>query len=132
MRPARTSRLADPYFSLIIFSIYSSLIGAVLLFAPRIILPLFGVAEDVNAYTYMLGFVLLASAFYYVSSGVAKSRHFARLTVYTRLASPVVTVALFAGGRVPLNFVLLSILDGLGGVWTLVTLRQLNAPMVAA
>ena len=124
MRSARDSRLSDPFVTLMAFSSYSGLMGAVLLFAPRIILPLFSVAEDVNAYTYMLGFVLLASSFYYFSSGLAKNRHFAKLTVYTRFASPVVTVALFLGGNVPLNFVALSILDCLGGLWTLLTLRR--------
>ncbi len=97
--------------------------GAVLLFAPRIVLPLFRVTEDVNAYTYILGFVLLASSFYYVSSGLARNRHFARLTVYTRFASPVVTAALFLGGNAPLNFVILSVLDAFGGLWTLLALR---------
>jgi len=80
--------------TLVVFCIYSGAMGAVLLFAPRTILPMFGVEEAVNAYTYMLGFVLLASSFYYCASGLARNRHFARLTIYTRFASPVVTVLL--------------------------------------
>lgn len=103
-----------------------------MLFCPRVVLPLLKVGEAVNAYTYMLGFVLLCSAFYYCMSGVARNRYFARLTTYTRFASPVVTVVLFAGAQVPFNFVLLSIVDGLGGLWTFMALRQPKGVPVAA
>lgn len=120
----RRSKLADPFVSLVVFSIYAGIMGAILLFVPRFVLPLIRAEEVVNAYTFMLGFVLLCSSFYYFSSGLSKDRHFAKLTVYTRLASPVVTMLLFLGGNVPLNFVALSIVDGLGGLWTLSTLRH--------
>lgn len=126
------SRLMDPFFSLVVFSVYAGLMGAVLLLGPGVVLPLFKVGEAVNAYTYMLGFVLLCSAFYYWMSGVAKDRHFARLTTYTRFASPVVTLVLFVGAHVPLSFVLLSIVDGLGGLWTFMALRRPSGLPVAA
>jgi hypothetical protein len=35
----RESRRADPYVTLVVFSIYSGAMGAVLLFGPRTILP---------------------------------------------------------------------------------------------
>jgi len=119
----RRGRLSDPFLSLIVFSVYSGLMGAILLFVPRIVLPWFGVREEITSATYMLGFVLLASSFYYFASGIGKDRYFAYLTVYTRLASPVVTVALYLTGNAPANYVLLSILDALGGAWTLSALR---------
>ena len=120
----RQAILSDPFLSLIVFSAYSGLMGAILLFVPRIILPWFGVHEEITSSTYMLGFVLLASAFYYFASGVGKDRYFAFLTVYTRFASPVVTIALYVTGNAPTTYVLLSILDALGGVWTLFALRS--------
>lgn len=123
MAKLRSSRISDPFFTLIAFSIYSSIMGAVLLFAPKQILPLVGIEETINSHTYMLGFVLLAASFYYLASGLGRSRHFAKLTVYTRFAVPIVTTILYIGGNVPLNFVILGIVDFLGGVWTFATLN---------
>ena len=117
-------RLSDPFFSLIVFSVYSGLMGAILLFVPRTVLPWFGVRDEITSSTYMLGFVLLASSFYYCASGIGKDRFFAQLTVYTRFASPIVTIALYLTGNAPATYVPLSILDALGGVWTLAALRK--------
>ena len=128
---SRRSRFMDPFFSLVVFSVYAGLMGAVLLFGPRLVLPLFKVREEVNAYTYMLGFVLLCSAFYYSMSGLARNRHFARLTTYTRFASPIVTAVLFVAAQVPVNFLPLSIVDGLGGLWTFMALRRADVPAAA-
>lgn len=121
------SKLSDPFFSLIVFSIYSGIMGAVLLLAPRIILPAFRVHEEVNSFTYMLGFVLLCSSFYYFVSGIGRNRLFARLTVYTRIASPIITIILYMIGNVPVNYVVLSILDASGGFWTYFALRKTHS-----
>lgn len=117
-------KLSDPYFSLIVFSIYSGFMGAVLLLAPRTILPAFQVHEEVNSFTFMLGFVLICSSFYYLASGIGRNRLFAKLTVYTRIASPIVTIILYMTGNVPINYVILSILDASGGAWTYFALRN--------
>lgn len=119
-----TFDFANPFFSLIAFSIYSGIMGIVLLAAPRTLLPLFGVHEPVSSWTFMLGFVLLCSTFYYCASAFAGSRHFALLTVITRFAAPLVCGILYLKGDVPVNFVLLSIVDATGGLWTLACLRR--------
>jgi len=98
--------------------------GAALLLAPRLILPRFEVHEEVNSFTYMLGFVLICSSFYYFASGIGRDRFFAKLTVYTRFASLLVTTILYTIGNVPVNYVLLSILDASGGIWTFFALRE--------
>lgn len=124
MNTQRPTKLTDPFFGLVVFSIYSGFMGLALLVAPRIILPWFEVNEEVNSFTYMLGFVLIASSFYYLASGIGKDRFFAKLTVYTRLASPLITIILYIDGNVPVNFVLLSILDASGGIWTYYSLKK--------
>lgn len=93
MEAQSPSKLSDPFFCLIVFSIYSGVMGAVLLLVPRIILPAFQVHEEVNSFTFMLGFVLLCSSFYYFASGLGRNRLFAKLTLYTRIASPIMTVS---------------------------------------
>jgi len=124
MNTQHSSKLSDPFVSLIVFSIYSGFMGAALLLAPRIILPRFEVHEEVNSFTYMLGFVLICSSFYYFASGIGRDRFFAKLTVFTRFASLLVTTILYIAGNVPVNYVLLSILDASGGIWTLFALRK--------
>jgi hypothetical protein len=117
-------KLFDPFFSLIVFSIYSGFIGGTLLFAPRIILPQFGVHQEVNSFTFMLGMALICLSFYYFAAGIAKDRFFAKLTVYTRLAIPFVTMSLYLAGNVPFHYVLLGILDACSGIWTFLALRK--------
>lgn len=105
--------------------------GAILLFVPRLVLPWFGVHEEVNSFTFMLGFVLLCSSFYYFASGMGRDRLFAKLTVYTRFSVPFVTVALYLAGNVNINYVLLGMLDAAGGVWTFLALRTSPTPVAA-
>jgi hypothetical protein len=127
----RPGKLTDPFVSLIAFSVYSGIMGAVLLFVPRLVLPHVGMHEEITSSTYMLGFVLLASSFYYFASGIGMNRAFALLTVVTRFASPVVTFTLFLEGHVPTSYVALSIVDATGGLWTLLALKatmQLGRP----
>lgn len=117
-------KLLDPFFSLIVFSIYSGFIGAVLLLAPRIILPQFGVHEEVNSFTFMMGMALICLSFYYFAAGIARDRFFAKLTVYTRVAIPFVTMSLYLAGNVPFHNVLLGLLDACSGIWTFLVLRK--------
>ena len=117
-------RLSDPFFSLIVFSIYSGFIGVVLLLAPRIILSQFEVHEEVNSFTFMLGLSLMCFSFYYFASGIGRDRFFAKLTVYARFAIPFVTMSLYLTGNVPFHYVLLGLLDACGGIWTFFALRK--------
>ena len=117
-------KLSDPFFSLIVFSIYCGLIGATLLFAPRIILPRFQVHEEVNSFTFMMGMALICFSFYYFAAGLAGDIFFAKLTVYARVAIPFVTMSLYLAGNVPFHYVLLGLLDACSGIWTFFALRK--------
>jgi hypothetical protein len=117
-------KLSDPYFGLLVCSIYSGFIGAVLLFAPRIILPQFEVHKEVNSFTIMLGMSLICFSFYYFASGIGRDRFFAKVTVYTRFAIPFVTMSLYLAGNVAFHYVLLGLLDACGGIWTFFGLRK--------
>ena len=117
-------KLSDPFFSLIVFSIYCGLIGAVLLLAPRIILPRFQVHEEVNSFTFMMGTALICFSFYYFAAGIGRDTFFAKLTVYTRVAIPFVSMSLYLTGNVPFHYVLLGLLDACSGIWTFFALRK--------
>jgi hypothetical protein len=124
MNPKWAGKLSDPFFSLIVFSIYSGFIGAVLLLAPHIMLPQFGLNEEVNSFTFMMGMALICFSFYYFAAGIARDTFFAKLTVYTRVAIPFVTISLYLAGNVPFHNVLLGLLDACSGIWTYFALRK--------
>ncbi len=105
-------------WSLLIFGGYALVMGLVLLLAPEQLLPMFGFAESSGTWVHVLGFVLCCSAYYYLWAGWSGNKAFARLTVHTRLASPLVMLGLLAAGKVGHMVLLFGIVDALGGAWT--------------
>jgi hypothetical protein len=112
--------------SIFIFGIYAAIMGAVLLFIPDLILPLFGLSVSGGAWLNLLGFVLICSAYYYIRSARKGNTDFARYTVHTRFAAPLVVAFLILTGKADLHFLSFGIVDGLGGLWTWIALRQTN------
>lgn len=105
-------------WSLLIFGSYALIMGLVLLIVPERVLPYFMFAENRGTWVHVLGFVLCCSAYYYLWAGWSGNRAFARLTVHTRLASPVVMLALMMIGKVDHMVLLFGIVDAGGGAWT--------------
>lgn len=105
-------------WSLLIFGGYALIMGLVLLLAPEQLLPPFGFAESSGTWVHVLGFLLCCSAYYYLWAGRSGNRAFARLTVHTRLATPLVMLALMMMGKVDHMVLLFGIVDALGGLWT--------------
>ena len=110
--------------SLYVFAGYVVAMGTVLLAAPRIILPLFGLPTDGEVWIRLLGFVLVCSSVYYIGAAKLRFVPFAKWTVYTRAAAPVVVAILILTGVAPWHMVSFGIVDGLGGLWTWLTLKQ--------
>lgn len=108
--------------SLLVFGGYALIMGLVLLVIPEQGLPYFMFAETSGTWVHVLGFVLCCSAYYYLWAGRSRNKEFARLTVHTRLASPVVMLGLLMAGKVDHMVLLFGIVDALGGVWTWIML----------
>jgi len=107
------------------FGIYSIIMGIVLLCIPRQVLPLFSIpVEENESWLRLLGFVLCCSSYYYLRMGAKANLDFVRLTVHTRLLAPVVVVVLILTGNANWHFLSFGIVDGLGGLWTLIALRK--------
>ncbi len=105
-------------WSLLIFGSYALIMGLVLLLAPEYLLPPFGFAESSGTWLHVLGFVLCCSAYYYLWAGRSGNKAFARLTVHTRIASPLVMLALLMADKVDHMVLLFGIVDAAGGAWT--------------
>ena len=78
--------------SLLIFGIYSLIMGLVLLFILNIFLPLVGLPVTIEPWINHLGFALICSSYYYLRSAIDKYLDFARYTIHTRLAAPLVVI----------------------------------------
>lgn len=104
--------------SLLVFGGYALIMGLVLLLVPEHVLPFFEFSESSGTWVHVLGFVLCCSAYYYIWAGRSGNRAFARLTVHTRLAAPLVMLALITWGMVDHMVLLFGLVDAAGGAWT--------------
>lgn len=114
------------YFSIKIFGLYSLVMGFVLLFIPNLILPLVGLPVSNEPWMRLLGFVLISSSYYYLRSAIDKNPEFARYTVHTRFAAPLIVLFLVGTGKADWHFISFGVIDGLGGLWTLVELNKIK------
>ena len=110
--------------TLLIFGLYSLVMGGVLLFIPSLILPLVGIPLSNEPWIHLLGFVLICSSYYYLRSGMDNNLEFARYTTHTRLAAPLIVIFLVGTGKADLHFISFGLIDGLGGLWTWYELRK--------
>ncbi|MBX9785330.1 MAG: hypothetical protein K2X48_18755 [Chitinophagaceae bacterium] len=99
-----------------LFGIYSMITGIVLLVYPHVVLPISGIAEPVNAWMRMPGFVLMCSSYYYIRSAFSGNIEFAKWTIPARFAAPVVVTILIVAGLASKTFLPFGIADGLGGL----------------
>jgi len=114
----------NPITTIKIFGVYSLLIGLVLLLIPGT-LPFFALEIGSNdAWLRLLGFVLCCSSYYYLRSAYAENIDFARYTIHTRFMAPIVVVVLIVSGKANWHFLPFGIIDGLGGLWTYLSLKK--------
>ena len=110
--------------SIRLFGIYSLIVGLVLLIMPHVILPLFNLSCEGQEWIRLLGFVLMCSSYYYIRASYKGNIDFAICTIHTRIAAPFVVLILFLTGVVKQSFLLFGLVDGLGGLWTLITFKK--------
>lgn len=112
--------------SIFIFGSYSLVMGIVLLFFPKITLPLFDLPVTGEPWLNLLGFVLTCSSYYYIRSALSGNIQFALYTTHTRFAAPLVVFYLIATDKADWHFISFGIVDGMGGLWTWSELKKLN------
>lgn len=110
--------------SILIFGTYSLLMGAVLLFIPYLVLPLFSLPVTGLPWLNLLGFVLICSSYYYIRSAFSGNSQFALYTTHTRFAAPFVVTYLILSGKADWHFISFGVIDGLGGLWTWIELKR--------
>lgn len=98
--------------------------GIVLLFFSEYLLPIFKIGISNESWIYLLGFVLICSSYYYLRSAISNNKEFAIYTTHTRFAAPLIVIYLILSNKADWHFLSFGIIDGLGGLWTLIELKK--------
>lgn len=117
--------------SIAVYAVYLLGEGAALFLAPNVVLPILGLPPALDHWVRIVGMVVLIFGIYYLVAARFEFRPFFVASVVTRLAVPVVFVALVAVKLAPAALILLTPADILFAAWTWLALRRSSAPMPA-
>jgi hypothetical protein len=104
--------------SLQVFGVYLIGIGAALLFAPNLLLGVFGIAPTEEVWIRVLGLVAGILGVYYVIAAVHALRPFYRPTVILRTLAFITFLALALLKLGPPQLVIFGVIDLLAALWT--------------
>ncbi len=115
------------------FGVYVAILGAVLVFAPNLLLSMFRVPETREVWIRVLGVVLFDLGVLYWCFARSESGPLFRATIATRTLILVAFVAFVALGLVTPVLILFGAVDFGGGLWTAWALRaDRGKPVIAA
>ncbi|MCB2252954.1 hypothetical protein KTQ74_13690 [Pseudomonas chlororaphis] len=120
--------MSHPGKSVLLFGLYMLLLGAALVLAPNLLLPLFGFAPTDEVWIRVMGQLALYLGGYYVWAGYTERREFMALTVAIRLSVPLFFAAFVTAGLVAPVLLLLALPDLCSALWTW---RALKAPQTS-
>ena len=110
--------------SVTIYAIYVFALGATLMLIPNVPLPIFGLPQATEVWIRVAGMsVIFLSIFYFIAAR-NEVREFFVASVAIRFAVPVIFGAFVLAGFAPWNLILLTPLDVIFAIWTLVELRR--------
>ena len=109
--------------SILVYSIYVFGLGATLMLVPNIPLPLFGLPTTSEVWIRIAGMTVVFLSIFYFIAARNEFRPLFVASVPIRFAVPVIFAAFVVAGFAPWNLILLTPLDVLFAIWTLVALR---------
>jgi hypothetical protein len=110
--------------SILIYSIYAFGLGATLLVAPNIPLPLFGLPEASEVWIRVAGMTVVFLSIFYFTAARNEFREIFVASVPIRFAVPLIFAGFVVAGFAPWNLILLTPLDVVFAVWTWFELRR--------
>ena len=110
--------------SVFIFSIYLFVLGAVLVFAPGILIRLFKFPEPDSLWIRVVGMLVIILGFYYSHAAHDELRSFFGWTVIARTAVLLFFITFVLAGLAPPVLVLFGMIDFAAAVWTFLALRS--------
>ncbi|MBH5316511.1 hypothetical protein I6N90_01660 [Paenibacillus sp. GSMTC-2017] len=106
------------------YGLYIIILGASLLFTPKVVQPILQFNDDSTVWIQFFGMILLCIGFYYVRSGLDNNVHFAKSTVFGRIFVCIVAIVLTIKYELPINFIVIGVLDFLSAVVTMYLLPK--------
>ena len=107
----------------LIYSIYVFGLGATLMLAPNIPLPIFGLPQASEVWIRVAGMTVIFLGIFYAIAARNEYREIFVASVGIRFAVPIVFAGFVIAGFAPWNLILLTPLDVIFAIWTLVSLR---------
>jgi hypothetical protein len=109
--------------SVLVYSIYAFGLGVVLILAPGVVLPIFGLTAPAEVWVRVAGMTVIFLSGLYFTAARNEYRPIFVDSVAFRYAVPFVFGALIVAGLAPWNLLLLTPLDVLFATWTLFALN---------
>lgn len=109
-------------YSVFVFGIYIAFVGAGFLLIPNSILPLLKLPKTTEPWIRVVGILIAVLAFYYIFAAQNELTSFFLATVIGRFAIFISFIVLVATKKAPTALIMFGIIDGLGGLWTFLTL----------
>ena len=110
--------------SILVYSIYAFGLGATLLLVPNIPLPLFGLPQANEVWIRVAGMTVVFLSILYFTAARNEYRELFEKSVWIRFAVPVIFAGFVVAGFAPWNLILLTPLDVVFALWTLIALRR--------
>ena len=109
--------------SVLVYSIYVFGLGATLIFAPGVVLPIFGLAAPTDVWIHVAGMTVIFLGILYFRAAREETRWIFESSVALRYAVPFIFAGFIVAGLAPWNLLLLTPLDVIFATWTLLSLR---------
>lgn len=116
--------MSKPAFTLKVFSIYLNLLGASLMIAPNLLLPLFGFPPTTEVWIRVAGVLVFNIGIYYRFAASNASLEFFMASAYARFFVLVAFSAFVLFGLARPALILIGSIDFFGGIWTLLAVKH--------
>ena len=110
--------------SMLVFGIYTVVVGVALMLVPNVLLGLFAYPTTTEIWIRILGFIVVILGYYYIVAARYGLVRFFRASVYGRSTLIVFFAILVLLGMSEPVLVLFGAIDLLGAIWTGVALRS--------
>jgi hypothetical protein len=111
-------------FSVLVFSIYLYLLGAVLVVVPNALLRVFRFPETQEVWVRVVGMLVLLLGLYYTTAARNELTPMLRATVVARFAVLAFFIGFVAAGLAPTVLILFGVVDAAAASWTALALRS--------
>ena len=119
--------MSRPALSLLVFSVYVFILGAMLIIAPGVLCGWLGIPPAQDYWVRMTGMTLAGLSFYYAFAAIKNWVEFFWLTCAVRMAVIFFLAALAFFRIIPPPLLILGAIDFFFALWTLLTLTNQQA-----